>query len=321
MEQKKLRAEAIAWAEDQNWDGKEPAKDSGQFYYKAKLLVDWGETVDPKSVSKILDGNHMTSDGPMDNFNEWLADTYFDDVCDEQDDMAEQIMNRVVEKYGVTLDDDDENFIRDWVCDFVEFGPPADYFLDQRMCFNLMMDTGDANYDFAINCRYPAWGGDDGPIPKESALVWLAETQGYTERELRDALNKGDMADPHGFLETMRVDMANANSSMLVVTFLVKTTLRKAIQINELLWKRKEKGESYIAIGKNTETGLFDPWYGAGSPFEIELEKDINVPIKYIRSFLPDGYDGQHSVRNVYGVDDTLWRDTLKGIKEITTEN
>ena len=49
-------------------------------------------------------------------------------------------------------------------------------------------------------------------------------------------------------------------------------------------------------------------------PFEIQLKKDVKLPIKYIRSALPDGGDG-HSVGSVYGMCGSAW--TRGGVKTI----
>lgn len=212
---------------------------------------------------------------------------------------------------------------------YVEY--PRDHFLNQEFCVTILMDTGDGNYDFTLNSRFPAPNGsgycDDGAIPDKASIVWLAKTQGYTKGQLREALNKGDMRDPKGFLESMRVEMANLSSHMSAVTFLVKMTLCQLINLNVLIKAQDRNGRNYDAtknpdcgyleLGKKTTTGLFDCWSGAGSLLETKLEKDIEVPIKYIYRAIPDGGDGESytSVHNVYGVNDSLWTDTVQDIQ------
>lgn len=46
--------------------------------------------------------------------------------------------------------------------------------------------------------------------------------------------------------------------------------------------------------------------------FEIELEKDVKLPIKYIRSALPDGGDGNYSIKRVYGMSEKFWDNQAK---------
>lgn len=132
------------------------------------------------------------------------------------------------------------------------------------------------------------------------------------------------MADPKGFLQSMRVELANLSSAMSTVTFLVELTLEQLIELNRLIRLQDRNGVhydarenpycGYIIIDKSTETGLYDPWNGGGSVFEIQLEKDVKLPIKYIRSALPDGGDG-HSVGSVYGMCGSAW--TRGGVKTI----
>ena len=48
--------------------------------------------------------------------------------------------------------------------------------------------------------------------------------------------------------------------------------------------------------------------------FEIQLERDVKLPVKYIRSALPDGGDG-YAVESVYGMCGSAW--TQGGVKMI----
>ena len=77
---------------------------------------------------------------------------------------------------------------------------------------------------------------------------------------------------------------------------------------------RKSPDCGMIIISKRAETGLYDPWNGGGSLLEIQLEKDVELPIKFIRSALPDGADG-YSISSAYGLCGSAWRnDMVKGI-------
>ncbi|MDE6282047.1 MAG: hypothetical protein K2M15_09760, partial [Oscillospiraceae bacterium] len=176
-----------------------------------------------------------------------------------------------------------------------------------------------------LNSAYPCWYGSYGdPIDPKAGIAWLAKTQGYTKGRLKKALQKGDMADPHSFLESMRVELANLPSTMSTVTFLVELTLAQLIELNRLVRLQDRNGHcydnsmnpdcGYIIIDKGTETGLYDPWSGGGSCFEIQLDRDVKLPVKYIRSALPDGGDG-YSVGSVYGMCGSAWK--RGGIKSI----
>ena len=179
----------------------------------------------------------------------------------------------------------------------------------------------DEDDDRMLDTLYGKYGE---PIDPKAGIAWLAKTQGYTRGRLKRALQEGDMAEPKGFLQSMRVELANLSSAMSTVTFLVELTLEQLIELNRLVRlqdrdgvhydSRKNPYCGYIIIDKSTETGLYDPWNGGGSVFEIQLEKDVKLPIKYIRSALPDGGDG-HSVGSVYGMCGSAW--TRGGVKTI----
>ena len=139
------------------------------------------------------------------------------------------------------------------------------------------------------------------------------------------AMNDGDIANPKGFLQSMRQELANLPSHMSTLTFLVKMTLRDLIALNRLIHMQDRNGHfydatknpycGYIVLDKTTTTGLYDPWSGGGSVLEIELEKDVCIPARFIRSALPDGcIKHEYSVSSVYGLCESEWRETVKRI-------
>lgn len=108
---------------------------------------------------------------------------------------------------------------------------PEDHFMKQEFNVDIMLDTGDGNYDFTLNSPYPCWYGDyDARLDEKSSLLWLSRQQGYSKTRLWKALREGDMRDPKGFLQSCRVECANLPSSMAAVTFLVRSILCKTIR-------------------------------------------------------------------------------------------
>ena len=182
------------------------------------------------------------------------------------------------------LSDEDGEMLHDVLLELVCYNLPDDHYLKQTFYVDIMVDTGDGNYDYTLNSAYPCWYGVYGaPIDDRAGIVWLAKTQGYTRSELQRALRQGDLADPKGFLESMRVELANLPSAMSTVTFLVEMTLAELMELNRLVRLQDRDGRhfdsrknpycGYIVIDKDTMTGLYDPWQGGGSVFEIQLEK------------------------------------------------
>ena len=113
-------------------------------------------------------------------------------------------------------------------------------------------------------------------------------------------------------------------SHMMTLTFLVEMSLRDLMELNRLVKLQDRDGHhwdatknpdcGYIVIDKKTMTGLYDPWGGGGSVLEVELDKDVKLPIKFIRSALPDGGDG-HSIESAYAMCGSAWK--YGGVKQI----
>ena len=265
---------------------------------------------------------------PEETLNQMLYDWYECQERDKKGSVSSAFRDLLLKHYseeGVDLKMDD---VDSYVEETFYVNYPEKHFLDQSFSCNITMDTGDGNYDFTLNCRYPstgdvAFGGGDearGPIDERASIVWLAKTQGYTAEQLRNALNEGDMSSPEGFLQSMRVELANTSTSALTVTFLVRLTLQQMIDINELI----RQGSGSVRLRKDAETGLWDPWSGGGGPFEINLEKDVDIPAACIRSCMPDGQTAfncrEYSVSEVYGMCGSAWKDTLIKISQEETE-
>lgn len=271
----------------------------------------------------------LRSEHPEDTFLEIMDRTYDCYIDEERWSIVQEAMKGVYPK-----DEEEERYLIEYLqeelYELLIFDMPYDHYLDQEFNADLMIDTGDANYDFACNSVYPHYYGVKGSgIEKEASLVWLAGTQGYTKSQLEEALDDGDLANPTGFLESVRQEVANETSSMNCLTFLVKMTLRDLIELNRLIRLQEPDGEKIfeadlrpdcgtLKISRKASPGLYDPWNGAGSVFEIELEKDIVLPIRYIRSCLPDS-EFTWSVRSVYGMCSSAWQDVVSDISEPAT--
>ena len=287
-----------------------------------EIYADYRDEMDSKTAIGILQ-----SEDPVLTFEEQLDEWYRDYRWTLEDELEQTLRTKLTASdgpYPDGLSDEDSDRLRDILMDLVYFNLPEKHFLKQAFHVNIMVDTGDGNYDYTLNSAYPCWyGAYDAPIDPKAGIAWLAKAQGYTRGQLKRALQQGDMAGPKGFLESMRVELANLPSHMSTVTFLVELTLEQLMELNRLIRLQERNGHfydsrknpycGYIVIGKDTMTGLYDPWNGGGSVFEIQLEQDVRLPVKYIRSALPDGGDG-YSVGSVYGMCGSAWTDGVKTI-------
>lgn len=292
--------------------------------YIYEMYADYRDEMQSDTAVAILEAND-----PDQSFNEKLNEWYMDQEDELRDDLEEKIKGILSKEDGLFpngLTDEQEDDLRNMLFDMVWFTAPADHYLKQEFYVNIMVDTGDGNYDYTLNSVYPCYCGDyDEPIDEKASIVWLAKQQGYSKKQLESALKSDGNDAPEGFLRSMRKELANMPSHMATLTFLVKMTLENLLKLNELMKLQDRDGHHYdacenpdcgcIVIAKNTETGLYDPWGGGGSVLEIELEKDVELPVKFIRSALPDGGDG-YSISNVYGLCGSVWRDTIKEIRK-----
>ena len=60
---------------------------------------------------------------------------------------------------------------------------------------------------------------------------------------------------------------------MQALTFLTQMTLEGLINVNKLI------NCGYLILDAKTTTSLYDLWNGRGSLFNIQLKKDIRIPI------------------------------------------
>lgn len=293
----------------------------GTFSYE--IYADYRDEIDNKSATEILEASC-----PMETFWDKMNEWYFDYEGELRSEIEGETEKELTDDDGPYPDgftDEEDTLFRNLMMEMLYFAYPEDHYLKQEIYANIMVDTGDGNYDYVLNGVYPSYCGRyEDRIDSKASIVWLAKTQGYTKTQLWKALREGDMANPKGFLESMRVELANVASHMNTLTFLVRMKLEDLMRLNELIKYCEKDGHNYdatkrpysgyIVIDKNTETGLYDPWSGGGSCFEIELENDVRLPVKYIRSALPDGGDG-YSVEEVYGMCGSAW--TKGGVKAI----
>ena len=297
-------------AENHAWE----KKDDG--FYHFDIYVDYRDEISDSIAQEILENDY-----PRDILIEKLWDLYQEqewDIIDNLvDDFKEKTDPKLFEDANIiedgNLDDLDDGDIREEFMEIVCVDYPVDWAENQEFCFNIIVSNGDDNYDFCLNEYIVDEDGKVDENAEKAGIVWLAKQQGYTLEELVEILKNGDIKEPKTFLETVLQEVANGYGCE-ALTFCVKMTLGQAIALKE---RMKESPNGSIVLDKKVECGLFDSWEGGGSVLEIACEKDVEIPFKNIWKFYIDEsrsnrYD---SIHNVYGTDDSIWRDCLKEIK------
>lgn len=295
---------------------------TGDGTYEFEFYADYREELDDRTIMEILE-----NDNPMDAMEELISDSYDDAICDVEEEIVQRTVDKLVKEMGGAERDELEQAVREYVEDNIEYILPYDHYLRQQIKTDVLLDTGDGNYDFSSNMAVErdANGEYQYSIPDEASLLWLAEQQGYSREQLLRAVNFGE-TDGSTFLQSVDNEMIEApGQSLQTVTFLVEMSLADLLKINELLKKRDKDGPHYdtrlapdcgtLTLGKDTVCGLFDFISGGGSILEVELERDVVIPIKYIYRAVPDvNSPGFYSVDAVYGMCESQWKDTVKAI-------
>ena len=295
--------------------------------YKYEIYASYDDELSDGQIIEILKSND-----PRLDFYEKVNESYFWYEMEVRGDLGSKIRSALVREdgpfpNGLTASQEDEFELL--MEEMVEIQIPFDHYLKQQVRVNIMLDTGDGNFDYVLNATYPSYCGEyKDTVDNKASIVWLAKSQGYTKTQLKNALRSEDKIDYSsrekiGLLASIRKEVLNITSHMNTLTFLVEMSLDDCIRLNELVRLQDRFGHhydatknpycGYVVIDKDTSVGLFDPWYGGGSLFEIELEKDLRLPIKFIRSALPDGGDG-YSVSDIYGMCGSAWSDCVKTI-------
>lgn len=291
------------------------SKDDDGYY--VEIYSDYRDEMSDETIATILN-----DPDPQNAFYEQLIECYSDYEGDVYCMVKDSVVNYLTNKYNDLSEDLDEDQIYDYIRDIVYCKYPEDHYFNQEVSTNIFVDTGDGNYDFVLNCVYPHYNGRRGEaLNTKASIAWLAKQQGYKKSELKDALNNGS---ENKFLMSVRDEVLNHGSHMATLAFLVKLSLKDLIHLNQLIKLQDINGHKYdatknpycgyIVIDKSCMTGLYDCWSGGGSILDIALEKDVKLPIKYIRSALPDGEDG-YSVESIYGMCGSAWKKDM--IKEI----
>ena len=97
---------------------------------------------------------------------------------------------------------------------------------------------------------------------------------------------------------------------MLQLTFLFQMGLQDYLSLKDAISKEKDLNCSYhlfertgngaVTVSRRTTCGLMDFWSGGGSLFEINLPKDLEIPIRTIQDAAIDDINSRYGVQEVY---------------------
>lgn len=285
--------------------------------YHIELYADYRDTLERETINKEV----LSQDSPRDALYELLVAGYDDAAYQGRTALMSAFKSEFLGSEKASGWDDEDESILTEVCDeTVYFDVPMDHYLKLTYPVNIYLDIRDSNYDFTLAMHYPHWAkAEDEPFDEDSCVVWLAKQQGYTKEQLEAALNGDGTPNPKGFLQTLRYEELNCHSCMLTIGFLVMMTLDSILDLNERLRlhekfgreKREVIDDSMVVIDQKTTCGLLDPWDGGGGSLDLELDKDVELPLSVIYSALPDGGEGLSNL-NWFGICKSLYKPLKK---------
>lgn len=265
-----------------------------------EIYTDYNDYMEEKTAGKILESEH-----PSETFYEtilkWYDDTSWNYLSDTWKECCKELHI-----------DPNNNDLYEFFQENIYVNYPEDHYLDQDFCVNIVIDNGDANYDFTCHQCYPHYNSRSiqETLQNKSGMAWLARTQGYNLPQFRkiykeyaktdDKKKINDIKQQYPFIVSCYDEIANLPSHMGALTFFTRMTLRQLLD-----WHEHKKT---VHINKNIPCGIMDYWSGGGSLLEISLEKDLDIPANKIFRLQVDDCCGPYTVGKTYGMCEDFWK-------------
>lgn len=294
MENKKMSTEEI-YAAVQNILGQHSyVEDNGDGTYAVEVYMDHNNELSEDQLESI-----SQADNPHEAFIESLDEYVFECGDYARQELFDDIKSEWSEEEHGSFTGA-EDVVRDFLIDNVHADFPYNHFLQQKVLVNLVVDAGDADYDYTLNSFANVYYYDDDQLSPESGLVWLVKQQGHNVEELIDVINSEE-GNGNKFIDSIVEESANVTTSMNALTFSVQMSLEDFIKIKE--------NKVDLTLGKSTTAGLVDYWSGAGSVHDIQLDKEVTLPHNMYDAHI-DGARG-YGIMEIYGVGSDFWTDTV----------
>lgn len=271
----------------------------GKYYYD--LYCDIDDELSNDQINEIL-----ISDNPIETLYRKIREAYYQSLYEVELNLAADFRRS---KYGYTekIDDAFDWFYNNIILDYPKL---AEHFFKQKVCTNIFLDTGDKANGYEDNDIYPSgYGRYDElyDISDKSSVLWLANQQGYSKDDFLDVFETRCRNTESGLLYDLYQELLNSYNGGCIAV-LTEMTLQQMIDINDA---KNDNSAGFVTIEKNTSVGLYDYANGGGGPFDIYLEKDLEIPICYIGECLADSTVGSiqnYTLASVYGTNEAFWQ-------------
>lgn len=281
--------------------------DEGDGYFTYEVIP-YNDTFSLREIA-----NYLEDVNTIDEFREKVDEAYdyYSDYYDEAEKGFEQFL------LDKGIEDTDYDDIRDTIMEHLAIDADYDYWLNTEYPCHIFIDSGDGEYDFALNPSYSSnysFDITDQDVLNYASLLWVAQQQGYTPEQVKNAL---DTQEAQGkFLTSVINEVANTSGDLNTFVILCNATVRQVLEWNN--------NPTTITINKASNIGLFDVLNGGGSVLDIQLEKPLVIPADKIGEFWFDegvkNYNG-YDVNAVYGLTRRAYDADITLGTETTTES
>ncbi len=263
-----------------------------------------------EAVVSILENRHSSNEYPEKDFLYRMTEQIYANYQWDIWDIEDAILKHAADTPELTDDDED---LRQILWDTLSIEPDYEHFLSQTMKVNLIFATDEEQN---LDCNLVSEQGDAllredkrNILSIPSGLSRLLEAQGYTMKDLRNAM---DSYQKHGypeskqdkpqFLLSLCQELENHTYSMGCITVLAEMTM---YELAKLL-----RNDTQITFPTNAMLGIYNSWNGSGSLLEIELEKPLTLSSKDIFKIQIEGsrYCYEYTVDQTYGLIGSCWK-------------
>lgn len=274
----------------------------GKLELSYSFYADYRDRFEDSDVADALD-----SDDPEEWLYRCLEDCYFDYSRDLLMQAADDIEMYIEDHSEDELDAEEKSELLDYLDDITRFDydEAMGHYLNEEYKCDIKIDVNDMDFHY-----------NDGECDYDlSSVLWLAEQQGYSREELERMLNDPEYKTESRFMKSLHEELMNTTSQYNTLTVLVRFSLADLLYVNQL----GKEGKGEITIGRGATIGLVDFVFGGGSVLNIELEKDLVIPVRYIEECIPDDSLRKRgaidcSVDGIYGLCGNAWESEYKNL-------
>jgi len=201
-------------------------REEGSDYFSYEIYVDHRDKeLEPSTIAKLLE-----HDNPMEAFEDMLSEWSWDYEAEYgYPEMTKDLRGYLTDEEKEFWDGHNDE-VQEWLQEHVYWHYDGKDF-NSEVKVNIMIDTGDGNYDFTKNNILNWYGtsggyGHNGEIEEESSILWLAKQQKKAtklRKRCKELLSdrKTNCKEKDKFVESVVQELENISSHMSTLTFLV----------------------------------------------------------------------------------------------------